>query len=722
MSPTDIPPVTTPHSAQIIGSNYPTTSETGTVASVITLFEQSAASVGTGNTAEVMHALIEANATGQTPSELLAGFTEDQRAAYDRALRQLNMGQGASVMAQDILNTKVQLNGVATSFEAAVEELIASYAGSGGPSSPKNQAEFQQKYQELLDQAKQAADTLGSNHKATQDSLVAGVQKGAAPEIPSTMAPTSSSAPTVPGMPEGALGSMLQSVGGLMSKPPNLPMPNLGQSIQPLAQSAQSAIGELMKKLPGGSGVPITEDALARLAKTSGVGEQGSSLSAARGAGSSGSEASGGAGSGLPRTSLAGAGSPDNARASGTVTAADESADADLEDAAPVETTASTPTEPAVTAAPTADAAPATTLSSGDAGTAGDSLSAPRTHTSSGDSALGGSSLSSASGPAAAAGAGAGAGAAAGGGAAMGPMMPMGAMGGAGAAGAASAPGTSTRAGGSAAGGDGKPVRFQPPGRDAPAELLDFGADLKGLEHATDMQLVAASIAAALVRMHDRAGLSTEVAVGVSASTAVFVTSDGLGFLPPGMRAAGHLIPLVTRVPDAFASRWLGCDQPWRPLLEAAGVGLVGPFDAVVATDPAAESQGVLTLGPAEIGAVNIAAGSQDRWEFDSVDPEDVRGLLELLASSWGRPVQSPEDLHRIVVTSRWAGESGPGGYLACWARYLLSCAVADLVAGRVDDARYALRSALRVPEPALEPWSPPAQAVWSPPVREVSK
>ena len=50
--PPDLPPVTTPHSAQIIGANYPTTSETGTVASVIALFEQAAESVGTGSTAE----------------------------------------------------------------------------------------------------------------------------------------------------------------------------------------------------------------------------------------------------------------------------------------------------------------------------------------------------------------------------------------------------------------------------------------------------------------------------------------------------------------------------------------------------------------------------------------------------------------------------------------------------------------------------------------------
>ena len=158
MSPTDVPPVPSPYSSDIIGSNWPTTSETGTVSAVISLFQQAAESVGTGNTAEVMYALIEANATGETPTQLVSDFTDDQRAAFDRALRELNMGQGASVMAQDILNSKVQLNGTVASFETAVEQLIASYAGSGGPGAPQNQAEFQQKYNELLQQAKDQAD------------------------------------------------------------------------------------------------------------------------------------------------------------------------------------------------------------------------------------------------------------------------------------------------------------------------------------------------------------------------------------------------------------------------------------------------------------------------------------------------------------------------------------------------------------------------------------
>ncbi|EUA70405.1 hypothetical protein I540_3188 [Mycobacteroides abscessus subsp. bolletii 1513] len=298
MTTPDMPPVTTPHAAEIIGSNYPVTSESMTAQKVLELFQESAKSVGTSDTASTMFALIEANATGETPTALLEDFTEDQRANFDRALKQLNMGQGVSVMAQDILNTKVQLNGTVVNFEAAVEELIASYASSGGPTSPKNQAEFQQKYDELLQQAKDQANTLGKNHKSTQDQLVAGVQKGAAPEIPSTMAPTSSSNPSVPGMPDGALGSMLQNVAGQMMKPPNMQMPNIGQMAQPAVQSAQQAIQELMKGK--GQGVPITEDALKKLTTNAGLAGQGASLSNARRADLPGTESGSGAHLGGP--------------------------------------------------------------------------------------------------------------------------------------------------------------------------------------------------------------------------------------------------------------------------------------------------------------------------------------------------------------------------------------------------------------------------------------
>lgn len=701
MSPTDLPPVITPHSAEIIGSNFPVTSETGTVASVITLFEQAAASVGTGNTAEVMFGLIEANATGQTPTKLLEGFNEDQRAAFDRALRELNMGQGASVMAQDILNTKVQLNGTVVEFESAVEQLIASYAASGGPSSPQNQAEFQQRYQELLDQAKSRAEKLGSNHKSTQESLLAGVQKGTAPQIPSTMAPTSSSNPTVPGMPDGALGSMLQNVAGQMMKPQNMQMPKLDQAMQPLTQSAQSAIGELMKRIPGESGVPITEDALTRLAKSSGIGDSGSTLSGPRAAGGApGSESPAGGAGGAPRAPLS-ASNPENSRSGPAIPAADTEADAPA-----VETPAGVPTEPAVTEAPSPSSAPATTLSSGDAAGGSDPLSSPRVHTSAGDAGGSGAApLSQATGSPGASPNTTASGGAAHVGGGMAPMMaPM--MGGAG-AGSGGSSGPPKGGGLDPLGGSAKPVKFRPLGHETPAELLDFGSDLKGLEHATDMQMVAASIAAALVRMHDRLGRTTQVAVGVSPTEAVFVTSDGLGFLPPGVRAAGHLTPLIKLVPDAFLNEWLGCDQPWRPLLKSAGLGLAGPFNAVVSTDPDAASRGVLVLGPDEIAAVNIAAGSADRWEFDAVDTADIEDAVELLRVVWGQPSEqgkpgrSPAELEDLARLARWSGSAGPGDYPARWARYLLAAAVNDLAGGHFDDARYALRCALRVPEPA---------------------
>ncbi len=680
MTTPDVPPVTTPHSSEIIRDNFPPTSESGTVQSVIAFFQKAAESVGTGNTAETMFALIEAHATGQTPTELLSDFTSDQRAAFDLALRSLNQGQGASVMAQDILNAKVQLNGVATTFEAAVEELIASYAASGGPSSPKNQGEFQQKYQELLEQAQKDADSIGKNHKSTQEQLIAGVQKGGTPQVPSTMAPTSSSNPTVPGMPDGAMGSMLQNVAGQMMKPPNLPMPNIGQMAQPMVQSAQSAIKELMQGNKGGN-VPITEDALKKLSTSAGLSTQNASLSNARKLdGPEGDE--NGANSPLSRS----AGLPKSATVeAGARHAAPDAAHSNEPDGSPQ----SAPTAPANTAAPVAST-PTTTLSSGSAATGPDPLTpSAQTHVSSGDPGAGGSTLgTSAQAPVQTAAT-----------APPGGMMPI-----TPGMGVAPASGAGGSTGGAARSDRSKIPGYRPDLSDPDAALSDFGAGLKGLDHATDQQHIAASIAAGLVRMHQRAGVDTKVAVGIGGSQAVFATSDGLGFLARGIKAQPNLTPLITQVPDAFVGRWIGCDQPWRPLLDAVATGLVKPFDSVVCTDPSAQQHDVLVLGERELAAVNIIPGSQNRSTVDAVDPEDIDAVVKFLSSSWGQPVPSASDLETRAWTLRWVGEDvgdRPLRYATVWVHYLLAAAMVDLQVGDIDSARYMLRNALRVPVPA---------------------
>lgn len=677
MTTPDMPPVTTPHAAEIIGSNYPVTSESMTAQKVLELFQESAKSVGTSDTASTMFALIEANATGETPTALLEDFTEDQRANFDRALKQLNMGQGVSVMAQDILNTKVQLNGTVVNFEAAVEELIASYAGSGGPTSPKNQAEFQQKYDELLQQAKDQANTLGKNHKSTQDQLVAGVQKGAAPEIPSTMAPTSSSNPSVPGMPDGALGSMLQNVAGQMMKPPNMQMPNIGQMAQPAVQSAQQAIQELMKGK--GQGVPITEDALKKLTTNAGLAGQGASLSNARRADLPGTESGSGAHLGGP----AGLGAKSAANETGRHLAPSAPESETGPDGKPH----NPPTTPATTAAPAA-VSPTTTASSGEAATGPDTLTpSAQTHASSGDAGAASSTLTpNGHTPVAAA-------------AAPGtPMMPMVGMPPAGAAPSAGAGGSWAAA--VAERSKGKAFR---PDLSAPDdELRDFGTEARGLAHATDLQHVAASITAGLIRMHQRAGVLTNVAVGISASQAVFVTSDGLGFLSRGIKAQPNLTPLITLVPDSFVQRWLGCDQPWRPLLDAVALGLVAPFDSVVSSDPSASQQpDVLVLGAQELAEVNVIPGSQARTEVDAIDTEDVDAVIEYLLRLWGAPRATATWLEDHVWQQRWSGEFGNPERSEVWVHFLLAAAIADKEVGDIDSARYMLRNALRVPVPA---------------------
>lgn len=206
-------------------------------------------------------------------------------------------------------------------------------------------------------------------------------------------------------------------------------------------------------------------------------------------------------------------------------------------------------------------------------------------------------------------------------------------------------------------------------------ELRDFGTEARGMAHATDLQHVAASITAGLIRMHQRAGVLTNVAVGISASQAVFVTSDGLGFLSRGIKAQPNLTPLITLVPDSFVQRWLGCDQPWRPLLDAVALGLVAPFDSVVSSDPSASQQpDVLVLGAHELAEVNVIPGSQARTEVDAIDTEDVDAVIEYLLRLWGAPRATATWLEDHVWQQRWSGSSGtPSGLkpgcISCWQR-----------------------------------------------------
>lgn len=677
MAGPDLPPIPTEHSQEVIGDNWPDHSETDTVAAVLALFEKSAHSVNAGDVADTMFALLEATAKGETPENLMDGFTADQREAFNEAMAAMNRGQGASVAAQDILNTKVELNGVVETFEEAVQELIAEYSGTAA-TSPRSQQEFQEKYQQLLDQAKQKANQLGENHKSTQSSLMSDISKGASPTIPSTMA--AGNGATVPGMPADAMGGLLQNLGGVMSKPPNLPMPDVQKAIQPAASGFQQGLAALMQGgKPGG--VDVSKDALSKLVSTTADNNAKNPLSGPAAKPAVHREQREGGGGQL-RSPLS-VSSADNQRPD-TV---GQPADDPLGLGDQQERQATLPTEPAATEAPQ-HSGPQVTLSSGAAVDAPSPLSpAGGTHLSSGEAGSGTNPLHGGGHAPAPTG-----GAPMGGG--MGMMGPM--MGAMGAAGGAAAHGGGER---------NRPattVKYDPRGQDheVDAELRDFGYAMKGLEHATDKQMIAAATLAGVVRANRRAGVTTEVAVGVSDTGAVFVTSDGLGFIPEGVRLAAHVKPLITMVPDEFIVRWLGCDQPWRALLEAAGQRFVGPFDAIAATDPAAEPQGVTVLTDAQIDAVNIAAGNADRWDFDAVHEADIADALTALTVVWGAPKLRPDAAFGEAVACRWRGDRfGDRDAIGAWARYLVAAAATASALRKEQDASYLLRVALRVPE-----------------------
>ncbi|KXO90981.1 hypothetical protein AXK58_21355 [Tsukamurella tyrosinosolvens] len=712
-----MPPATTPHAVELgVPTAWPTFSETGVGASVIDLFEKASVAFGTGDGAATLQAVAQAYTTGVTPTALIQDFTTEQRTAFDNALMAINRGQGASVSAQDILNTKVKINGIATSFEAAVEQLVAQYAGSGGPESPQNQAEFQQKYMELLQQAQSEISKTGSDHKTTQEALMTGISKGTTPEVPSTMTPTQPGNPQVPGMPD-SLGKELQSVAGQMIKPQNLQMPNFQQLAQPVTQSAQAALSELMKKTGDKSGkdggLPITQDALQRLTTGAGLTGQGASLSDPR-PGREGDKGADGAGRGgpgrVPGSGLPGRdeGSGRTAPPPGTPPPAQDKIEgagdgaarpgspvtADNPVARPgggdpggsnstVPSATEHPTTPATSSPPPA-ASVTTSLSAGDAQTGPGALT---THTSAGDGAGAGTSTLAQSG--------AGAGAPAAPMAATPMMAPPPMMGGAG----AGAPGASGR---QAGGGVLQYVPFTPDlaSEEDKRDLADYGADRRGLDGATSKQHAAAAYAAGILRAHRRVGVNTRVAVGLQDGKAVFCTSDGLGFLFPGVRASSKLVPLATRVPTSFAQRWLGCAQPWRPLIDAVELGFIGELDAIVSTDPTAEAVGITVIDAASIDEINPFPASEHRVILDAVEADDADPVLALLVRQWGRPDESAVSLMRRLEDVQWQGDLRPENaeYLQVWAHYLLAAAAVDLQHDDLDDATYALRSALRVP------------------------
>jgi hypothetical protein len=673
MAGPDLPPIPTEHSAEVIGDNFPQHSETDNVMACLSLFEKSAHSVNSGDVADAMFALIEATAKGETPENLMAGFTDDQREAFKEAMKQLNQGQGASVAAQDILNTKVQMNGVVETFEAAVQELIAEYAGKTA-TSPRSQQEFQEKYQALLNQAKDQVNQLGQNHKSTQDQLMAGITKGVEPTVPPTMATGNGS--TVPGMPSDAMGGLLQQVGNTMSRPPNLPMPDVQRAIQPATNGMQQGLAALLQGGGKGGGVDVSRDALSKLVSSTADRNAANPLSAP-GARPVASRHEQGGATGL-RSPLSVRSADDQRPLTVSPPGGDNSLGLDAHE----ETRATLATEPATTDRPESPE-PQVALSSGAAVDAAPPL-AHGTHLSSGDATAGGATVG--------AGAPHSAGAAPMGGMGMmGPMMgPI----------TGGAPATS-----SSSGTRKKPsaVKYDPRAvepHEVDAELRDFGYDMKGLEHATDKQMIAASILAGIIRANRSRGVATQAAVGVGTTGAVFVTSDGLGFIPEGVKLVPHARPLITGVPDEFIARWIGCDQPWRALLEAVGQRFVGPFDAIVATDPDAEPHGVMALTGEQIDAVNIAAGTAERWDFDAVHETDIADAITALTVVWGAPEKKPEDAYANAVSCRWRGDHSSNNAAArSWARYLVAAAATASALHKDADASYLVRVALRVPE-----------------------
>lgn len=245
-------------------------------------------------------------------------------------------------------------------------------------------------------------------------------------------------------------------------------------------------------------------------------------------------------------------------------------------------------------------------------------------------------------------------------------------------------------------------VTGEPPHRGVIAPgLADSGADLVGLDHATPQQYQAASVVASLVRSHSRAGVLTEVAAGVCEDgRVVFATSDGLGFVTPGVRVPLGSVPLISLVPGDFVGSWLGCAQPWRALQAAERAGFVERLVAVASSDPDSEPSGVLAVSEEQMQAMNLPPSFTAWHELDGqrIPEGEVADLVERLADRWDPPSGvSAARLESAVWSARWTSEIDRG-YGPMWAAYLITAARIDLDRDDLVSARYFAGSALRIP------------------------
>lgn len=228
----------------------------------------------------------------------------------------------------------------------------------------------------------------------------------------------------------------------------------------------------------------------------------------------------------------------------------------------------------------------------------------------------------------------------------------------------------------------------------------------------------ASAVAVALATQLDKAGRGTAVAVGAARDRRlVFVTADGLGYLPEGGGGASDLVPLITLVPDDFIRAWLGCAHPQMPLLAAEEQGYIPALLAMVTVSADGDLMGI---GLEESDESDPAVLELPRGRTDSVPISTAHAALAELRHTWSlddKETATTQELADLVTAARWTTWPNPD-YPSRWIAELASHTTRDFETGNVDAAQYSLASAKRIPPPADSEAvvTPPAQTTQTSP------
>ncbi len=204
-----------------------------------------------------------------------------------------------------------------------------------------------------------------------------------------------------------------------------------------------------------------------------------------------------------------------------------------------------------------------------------------------------------------------------------------------------------------------------------------------------------------LAALYDQIPGTADIAVAINKDgTAVFSTSDGLGFLPKDAKAAPNVLPLAALTPTGpFAASWLGCHLPHRTLQSAISLGIITDPEELVTISQIAPTEGVVVVPQEALDGVLAYDLSTAREELVAVAENQIDQARQVLADRFGE-LEGNIDLRAARVAAeelRWQGEPDPL-YRRAWVRYLRVAAAQAAAAGDSGSERYLLASALWVP------------------------